>query len=170
MALDAQAESLPAESVPAESVPAERPRSRLDRRTLLRWVLGFSIFSTVAMVLAPMVGFLVPPKSASAGAGGRVSAGKLTDIPPGEGKVVAMGSKPAIVVNGAQGVTAFSAICTHLGCIVGWDSAGKVIHCPCHDGVFNPANGAVISGPPPAPLPAITTVVENGEIFLVTSS
>ncbi len=149
---------------------AERTGSRLDRRTLLRAVLGFSAVSTLAMVVAPILGFLVPPKADDAGSGGRVSAGKLADIPPGEGKVVAMGSKPAIVVNGQGGVTAFSAICTHLGCIVAWDSTLKTIHCPCHDGQFNPATGAVVSGPPPSPLPKITTVVENGEIFLVTGA
>jgi cytochrome b6-f complex iron-sulfur subunit len=154
----------------ALEVEVETTHSRLDRRTLLRGILGFSIISTLAMVVAPILGFLVPPKSADAGAGGRVSAGKLADLPPGEGKVVAMGSKPAIVVDGPQGVTAFSAICTHLGCIVAWDATARTIHCPCHDGQFNPANGAVISGPPPAPLPAITTAVENGEIFLVTGS
>jgi Rieske Fe-S protein len=141
--------------------------ARFDRRTLLRAILGFSIVSTLGMVLAPIVGFLVPPKSADSASGGRVDAGKLADIPPGEGKVVAMGSKPAIVVNGDKGVTAFSAICTHLGCIVAWDSTAKTIHCPCHDGQFNPATGAVISGPPPTPLPPITATVENGEIFLV---
>ena len=32
-----------------------------------------------------------------------------------------MGSKPAIVVNTEQGVKAYSAICTHLGCIVAFD-------------------------------------------------
>ncbi len=148
---------------------SEIRRPRFDRRTLLRGVLGFSIVSTLSMVLAPILGFLIPPKSANSGSGGRVSAGKLADIPPGEGKVVAMGSRPAIVVNSAQGVTAFSAICTHLGCIVAWDSSTRTIRCPCHDGVFNPANGAVISGPPPAPLPPITAVVEKGEIFLVSS-
>ncbi len=142
--------------------------SRFDRRTMLRAILGFSVVSTLAMVLAPIVGFLVPPKSADTASGGRIDVGKLADIPPGEGKVVAMGSKPAIVVNGEKGVTAFSAICTHLGCIVAWDSTAKTIHCPCHDGQFNPTNGAVISGPPPAPLPAITAAVENGEIFLVS--
>jgi cytochrome b6-f complex iron-sulfur subunit len=143
-------------------------RRRFDRRTLLRAVLGFSALSTLSMVVAPILGFLVPPKSAESGSGGRISAGKLADIPPGEGKVVAMGSKPAIVVNSAQGVTAFSAICTHLGCIVGWDSTSRTIRCPCHDGQFNPANGAVIAGPPPAPLATISTVVEKDEIFLVS--
>jgi Rieske Fe-S protein len=42
-----------------------------------------------------------------------------------------------------------------------------VIVCPCHDGRFSPASGAVISGPPPAPLASLQTSVEDGEIFIV---
>ena len=150
----------------ALDAPTEGKRSRIDRRTLLRGAVGFSILSTLAMVLAPILGFLVPPKEAAGSGGGRVSAGKLADIPPGEGKVVAMGSKPVIVINGPQGVTAFSAICTHLGCIVAWDATAKTIHCPCHDGQFNPANGAVISGPPPAPLETYKVEVVGEDIFV----
>ncbi len=78
-----------------------------------------------------------------------------------------MGSSPVIVVNGESGVKAFSAVCTHLGCIVGYDTTTKVIVCPCHDGHFNPVSGAVISGPPPAPLKPIGVSVEKDQIFLV---
>ena len=77
-----------------------------------------------------------------------------------------MGSRPAIVVNTEQGVKAFSAICTHLGCVVAWNDMIGAIQCPCHDGQFNPATGAVVSGPPPAPLPPINVSVEGDQIFL----
>ncbi len=137
------------------------------RRRFLGYLLGFSLVSTLALVFTPVVGFLVPPKTGSAGTGGKVLAGTLTDIPLGKGKVVAMGSKPTIVLNTDQGVKAFSAICTHLGCIVGFDDASGVIVCPCHDGRFNPTTGAVVSGPPPAPLPPVTVSVEDDKIFLV---
>jgi cytochrome b6-f complex iron-sulfur subunit len=149
--------------------PAETPTVEMGRRRLLRWLLGFSFVSSAAMVLTPVMSFLVPPKTQGAGGGEKVLAGKTTDIPPGEGKVVAMGSRPVIVVNSAQGPTAFSAICTHLGCIVAWDGTQKQIRCPCHDGVFNPATGAVISGPPPAPLSAVKVAVEKDQIFLLGS-
>jgi len=143
--------------------------SPIPRRRFLRWLLGFSVVSTLAMVAAPVTAFLVPPKSSAAGSGGKVLAGTLADIPLGTGKVVAMGSKPTIVVNTAQGVAAYSAICTHLGCIVMFDDLSSTIACPCHDGRFSPANGAVVSGPPPAPLPAVTVSVEGDQIFLVSA-
>ncbi len=33
-------------------------------------------------------------------------------------------------------VVAVSAACTHMGCIVQWQSADKKFHCPCHGGIF----------------------------------
>jgi len=137
------------------------------RRRFIRALLGFSIVSTIAMIVTPIVGFLAPPTTVGAGADGRVPAGTTTDLPAGTAKVVAMGSKPVIVVNTDAGVVAYSAVCTHLGCIVGYDATSSHIVCPCHDGHFSPANGTVISGPPPQPLAPVTVAVEKGEIFLV---
>ena len=144
---------------------ADQPWSR---RRFVRLFMGFSIVSSIAMVLTPIVGFLIPAKTASGGAGGKVLAGTLDTLPPGAGTVVSVGSKPAIVIDTAAGVKAYSAICTHLGCIVMWDDAAALIVCPCHDGRFNPASGAVVSGPPPAPLPALNAVVEGNDIYIVT--
>jgi len=151
-----------------EPGPATEPEPP-TRRRFLRYILGFSVVSSLVMLAAPAIAFLVPPKAGTEGAGGKISAGTTAEIPPGKGKVVPMGSKPVIVINGEQGVTAFSAICTHLGCIVAFDETNANIVCPCHDGRFNPATGAVVSGPPPAPLQAVTVSVENDEIFLVES-
>jgi cytochrome b6-f complex iron-sulfur subunit len=148
-----------------DTQPGARPA--VPRRRFLRWLLGFSVFSTLAMVAAPVAAFLIPPPSTASGSGGKVLAGTTADIPLGSGKVVPMGSKPAIVVNTAQGVVAYSAICTHLGCIVAFDDLSNTIACPCHDGRFNPANGSVVSGPPPSGLPSITVSVEGDQIFLV---
>lgn len=152
------------ESEPAAAPGA--PERRQSRRRFLRWLGGLTVVSTAAMVLTPIVGFLAPSRTGSAGGGGKVLVGTTADIPPGVGKVVAMGSKPAIVINTTAGVKAYSAICTHLGCVVAWNDMVGVIQCPCHDGRFNPASGAVVSGPPPAPLPPITVSVEADQIFL----
>jgi len=150
----------------AEPAAGGAAASRTTRRKFLRWLGGLTIVSTAAMVLTPIVGFLIPTNGGRAAGGGKVLVGTTADIPPGAGKVVAMGSKPAIVLNTEQGVTAFSAICTHLGCVVAWNDMIGAIQCPCHDGRFNPATGAVVSGPPPAPLPPITVSVEGDQIFL----
>jgi cytochrome b6-f complex iron-sulfur subunit len=136
------------------------------RRRFLRWLGGLTIVSTAAMIIMPIVGFLVPTAGAGEGSGGKVLVGTTADIPPGSGKVVAMGSKPAIVVGDSSGYKAFSAICTHLGCVVMWNDLSGVIECPCHGGKFNPASGAVVGGPPPTPLAPITVSVEGDQIFL----
>jgi len=153
-------------TVPDANRVGEEPA--VPRRSFLKFLMSFSIVSSIAMTITPIVGFLAPSKAANAGAGGKVLAGTLDTLPVGKGAVVAVGSKPAIVVNTAGCVRAFSAICTHLGCIVLWDETAGNIVCPCHDGRFNPATGAVMSGPPPAPLPPLTAVVEGNDIFIVT--
>lgn len=151
---------------PATVDPADRP---MGRRRFIKILLGFSLVSTLAMVVTPIAGFLIPPKSAGANAGGRVLAATTADLPIGSGKVVPMGSKPVILVNTQAGVKAYSAVCTHLGCIVAYDGTSGAIICPCHDGHFSPANGGVTSGPPPQPLAPIGVAVEKDQIFLVSS-
>jgi Rieske Fe-S protein len=59
---------------------------------------------------------------------------------------------------------AYSAICTHRGCTVGYSNGN--LACPCHGSVFDPANGgAVVNGPAPQPLPEIPVEVRDGEVF-----
>jgi Rieske Fe-S protein len=45
-----------------------------------------------------------------------------------------------------------SATCTHMGCIVQWNSLEKCWDCPCHGSQFAP-DGAVLNGPAVASLP-----------------
>jgi cytochrome b6-f complex iron-sulfur subunit len=139
----------------------------MSRRRLITYLLGFSVVATLGGVLTPIIGYLWPPSRVSGAGSGRVQVGTASDFPAGQGKVVPVNDKPAIVVNTAQGgVKAFSAICTHLGCIVEWDPNRQVILCPCHDGRFNPVTGAVISGPPPSPLPQLGLTVEDEAVYV----
>jgi cytochrome b6-f complex iron-sulfur subunit len=159
----------PAAEANAATEPAEapdKPAKPGTRRRFLVWLGGLAILSTAAMVLTPIVGFLIPTRGGRGAAGGKQAVASTADVPPGGGKVVPFGSQPAIVVNTEQGVKAYSAICTHLGCVVVWNDMIAAIHCPCHDGRFSPDTGAVISGPPPGPLPPITVSVEGDQIFL----
>lgn len=62
---------------------------------------------------------------------------------------------------------AFSAVCTHLGCIVTWDEDKGLFRCPCHDGRFD-VDGRVLGGPPPGPLRQHAARFEDGKLFLAT--
>ena len=143
------------------------PRQPIHRRTFIQALVGFSVVATLGGVLTPILGYLWPPARRSATKGERVAVGDERDLPVGQGKIVSAGDKPVIVVHTAQGgVKAFSAICTHLGCIVNWQQSRGFIQCPCHDGRFNPVTGAVISGPPPGPLSPVSVSLEGGKIYV----
>lgn len=61
---------------------------------------------------------------------------------------------------------AFSQKCTHLGCVVYYESAEHRWHCPCHEGNFEAETGAVISGPPLRPLGRIDVEIrDDGKIW-----
>ena len=155
-----------AENYESDHVPSN-PEPTMSRRRLITYLLGFSVVATLGGVLTPIAGYLWPPSRASAGGSGRVQVGTTADFPAGQGKVVPVNDKPVIVVNTAQGgIKAFSAICTHLGCIVEWDQGRQFLLCPCHDGRFNAVNGAIISGPQPAPLPELALTVEGDAVFV----
>jgi Rieske Fe-S protein len=69
------------------------------------------------------------------------------------------------LVKSAGGVKALSSTCTHLGCRVSWDGDAKQFKCPCHGGVYD-QTGAVVSGPPPAPLASLMTRVDGDQILI----
>ncbi|MEW5961691.1 MAG: Rieske (2Fe-2S) protein, partial [Chloroflexota bacterium] len=99
--------------------------------------------------------------------GGRTLVGTVNDFPLNSGQVMSVNDEPVIIVNTkAGGIKAYSAICTHLGCICYWHEQRQVIQSPCHDGRFNPLNGAVISGPPPRPLPPYELEIVDGQVYV----
>ena len=64
---------------------------------------------------------------------------------------------------------AFSAVCTHLGCIVRWEAGMEHLYCACHGGMFDRA-GRVVGGPPPRPLPRYPVEVREGQVFVKIKS
>jgi glycine/D-amino acid oxidase-like deaminating enzyme/nitrite reductase/ring-hydroxylating ferredoxin subunit len=69
------------------------------------------------------------------------------DIPRGEGRVVRRGMHKIAAFRDDSGTMHYcSAVCTHLKCIVGWNSTEKSWDCPCHGSRFDP-NGKVLNGP-----------------------
>ena len=63
---------------------------------------------------------------------------------------------PCILVRtGDDAYVAYSQVCTHLSCAVFFSAATHRLECPCHQGSFSIADGSVIAGPPPRPLPRV---------------
>jgi Rieske Fe-S protein len=87
-----------------------------------------------------------------------------SEIPVGSGKIFA--SEKVVVTQPNSGdFKAFSAVCTHMGCIVSTISNGT-IDCPCHGSQYSISTGAVVGGPAPSPLPAQAINVSGSNIFL----
>lgn len=135
------------------------------RRRALELIIGGALAALGVGTAIPVVGYVRAPERGGEHGGTRVQVGELADLPPGSALKVALDDRPVLVLNVDGEVRAFSAICTHLGCIVAWDEAGQFVHCPCHDGRFD-TNGQVISGPPPSPLPSLPVALEGGRIYL----
>ncbi|MEP7012773.1 MAG: Rieske 2Fe-2S domain-containing protein [Acidobacteriota bacterium] len=62
---------------------------------------------------------------------------------------------------------AYSQKCTHLSCAVVYSNLRKRIECPCHQGVFAVADGSVVSGPPPRPLPRVLLERKGTDLLAV---
>jgi Rieske Fe-S protein len=64
----------------------------------------------------------------------------------------------------AEGVVAYSAVCTHVACdVTWWKPETKVLRCPCHESEFDPkATGHVSGGPAPRRLPALPIDIVDG--------
>lgn len=73
-------------------------------------------------------------------------------ISPGTGAILQRGLKKVACYRDEGGaVHELSPLCTHLGCVVGWNSEERSWDCPCHGSRFAPT-GEVLTGPAIAPL------------------
>jgi Rieske Fe-S protein len=105
----------------------------------------------------------------TAAAGGGTAMGtplaSVTDIPVGGGVIYT--AEKVVVTQPVKGVfKAFSAVCTHVGCICNKVVNGT-IDCPCHGSEFKISDGSVVTGPAPSPLPTRTiSVSSDGKILL----
>ncbi len=76
----------------------------------------------------------------------------LRHVKRGEGKIVEWKDRKVAAFRDRDGTTTLrSALCTHMGCTVSWNTAEHTWDCPCHGSRFTPA-GDVIAGPAETPL------------------
>ena len=73
---------------------------------------------------------------------------------------------PCILIRtAADTFVAYSQKCTHLSCAVYFAKEGNRLECPCHEGYFSVADGSVLQGPPPRPLPRITLKRDGNNVI-----
>ncbi|MGA2529262.1 MAG: Rieske 2Fe-2S domain-containing protein [Acidimicrobiales bacterium] len=171
---------------------ASQGAAALDRRAALRKLgvsAAFGSFAVVTGAMTAAVGRMfssaakstsstptLPPSTTQPGAttGGTSSPkgsyiGLATEVPvkgasqftdPAQGI-------PAYVVQPSEGsFVAFSAVCTHMGCTVGFYQPELQFRCPCHGSIFSATTGAVLQGPASVPLPRVSIEDSDGKLFV----
>ena len=171
------------------SVPSRGPFA--SRREMLKWTIraAYGAFG-LAFALPALALRTLNQEQKGRGAGDDLvyatgpSAGqpvRATELKPGDGVQVFPRGKTTSQSNlvelvrvragqGAEGLVAYSAICTHLGCVVHARlNAQGLIACPCHASQFDPADGArVVGGPAGRPLPSLPISVGDGGTVVAT--
>ena len=134
-----------------------------SRRIFLGTIFGFGLTSLTSGFLYVVFRYLAPRKNTSLQKQVKFIE---TDIPAGGAKFFEFDGKSAVIIRRHDGtLAAFSAVCTHLGCVVQWQKEKDQFLCPCHAGLYN-SDGAVISGPPPKPLAKLKFEL-NGDVITV---
>ena len=141
------------------------PAAKPSRRRFLDYLLGTSTVATLGAIVYPIIRFMSPPQVIESTESSVVAA-KLNEVPLNSGKIFKFGSKPGILVRTDSGeLKAFSAVCTHLDCIVQYQPETKHIWCACHNGHYN-LNGKNVGGPPPRPLEEFKVNTRGDEIVV----
>ncbi|HLN75839.1 MAG TPA: Rieske (2Fe-2S) protein [Nocardioidaceae bacterium] len=141
----------------------------VERRALIR---GVAVGGLALPLLAACgsdgggTGSAAPSGSQSGSGDGGAAGGGTTvaasDVPVGEGKILS--AEKVVVTQPSKGsFKAFSAVCTHQGCIVQTVTDGRIT-CPCHGSAFSVKDGSVINGPATQPLESLSVSVKGDQI------
>ena len=134
-----------------------------SRRTFLAICLGALGAAGLGATLYPLVRYLAPLKNA--GSSQKITF-QVSELAEGDAKFFELNGKAAVLIKPKGGnVAVFSAVCTHLGCIVQWRKEQSHFLCPCHGGQFS-TQGTVLGGPPPKPLEKIPFSVAGTTIII----
>jgi cytochrome b6-f complex iron-sulfur subunit len=164
------------------ALPSSDDVPSLGRRQFMN-LLTFGAVTGVALgALYPVVRYFIPPRQAGSSGGALAldelgnpiaASGWLASHSEGDRSLVQglKGDPTYLIVEGegAIGVIGLNAICTHLGCVVPWNSGENKFICPCHGSQYDP-EGAVVRGPAPLPLALAHVAVQGERVLLSTWS
>jgi cytochrome b6-f complex iron-sulfur subunit len=141
------------------------PEEKLSRRNFVTEALAGWLFLTFIPVLYSVIKYVIPPNVLDKVVE-VINAGKYTDIPYNSAKIVRFNKKAIILVRTEQEqVKAFSAVCTHLGCIVEFKPEDRIFKCNCHGSQFD-LTGKNIAGPAPTPLKPFRVELKDNNILV----
>ena len=136
------------------------------RRNWLNWFLSTTAGAFLVSVTYPLSRYLIPPDVEESTANTVTLALKPQEVKPNSGQIFRFGSQAGILVKDTNGeLKAFSAVCTHLACIVQYRPDINQIWCACHNGHFD-LNGRNVEGPPPKPLEQFVVNVRADQIVV----
>lgn len=145
----------------------EVAEDRISRKRFLAVGAGLGLVAGAVPVLSACGGGSDGPE---VGEGQKIAT--VADLAPGSAVAFteADTGRPCVLVRlEGEDFVAYSAECTHQGCTVSYktdDSGDGYLACPCHNSVFEPAEGGrVVSGPADEPLQKVPIEVRDGKIF-----
>ncbi|XP_059288521.1 cytochrome b6-f complex iron-sulfur subunit, chloroplastic-like [Lycium ferocissimum] len=164
-----------ATSIPADNVPD------MEKRKLMNFLLLGALALPTGGMFVPYATFFAPSGSGG-GSGGTVARDALgNDVvatewlkthAPGT-RTLTQGLKglihPTYLVVENDGTIAtygINAVCSHLGCVVPWNTAENKFICPCHGSQYN-SQGRVVRGPAPLSLALAHADVDDGKAVFV---
>jgi Rieske Fe-S protein len=174
---DADAEASSPAPEPKEDARPPSPKSPVSpasggtpapspRRDFLSIAVGGSMAAFAVAVGYPVARFIEPHARPPSGT---ATVGKIEDFPIGQAKIVLVAERPVLVIRTTDGqFRAFSAVCSHLQCVVNYVPERNQIECPCHQGIYS-IDGQNISGPPPRPLEEMVVTVNEGSVIVSTA-
>ncbi|MGH3346764.1 MAG: Rieske (2Fe-2S) protein [Nocardioides sp.] len=150
------------------------PTHGLGRRHAIAGVAGLGVAAPVLVACGSEESPGTTPSQASdptsqggGGGGGNGGGDALTtaaEVPVGGGTIFA--DEKVVVTQPTEGdFKAFTAVCTHQGCLVGQVAEGT-IQCPCHGSEFSIEDGSVSTGPATSPLQEVGIAVDGDSISL----
>ncbi len=147
-------------------------QGRAAQRTGRRWLLGTIGGAAAAVAAAFVAGMGVERVTerrwqskalvTAQGAWYRVAA--EADVAPNRPLYFQAGAVQGYLVGDGTTIQARSAICTHMGCLLGWDAGQERYQCPCHGATFDRI-GRSNDGRDHPTLPMIRIRVEGGSVF-----
>ncbi len=150
----------------------------MGRRQFMN-LLTFGTVTGVALgALYPVAQYFTPYRAGGSGGGTNakdelgnpVKASEwLSTHPVGDRSLVQglKGDPTYLIVEGEDAITSYgiNAICTHLGCVVPWNSGANKYMCPCHGSQYD-STGKVVRGPAPLSLAIAHVSVEDDQVLV----